>query len=92
MSVEFVELHDRVAVISKDEKNIRAEVEVLGANIILLTNGAFPERYKPAAHDFALCEQGCLLIIAPIVTLPTSRATFMKLNALASKLAGAICI
>lgn len=76
--------------ISKDEKAIRTEAEALDARIILITNEAFPERYKPAAHDFALCEQGRLLIIAPEQSLPSSRSTFLALNALAKKISDEI--
>lgn len=44
--------------ISRDEKTVRAEAEALGAKIIMITHKAFPERFKPAAHDFALCAEG----------------------------------
>ena len=50
--------------ISKEEKSIRAEAETLGANIILITHEAFPERYKPSEHNFNLCASGRLLIIS----------------------------
>lgn len=66
--------------ISKDEKQIREEAESAGAKIILLTNEVFHDRYKPSAHDFTLCEQGRLLILAPASPLPTSRQTFLYLN------------
>ena len=66
--------------ISKDEKQLRDEAESAGAKIILLTNEVFPDRYKPSAHDFTLCEQGRLLILAPASPLPTSRQTFLYLN------------
>ncbi|MDE5653560.1 MAG: transposase, partial [Muribaculaceae bacterium] len=50
--------------ISPAEKEIRSEAESLNAKIILITHEPFPERYKPAAHNFALCEEGRLLIIS----------------------------
>ncbi|MDE5785333.1 MAG: hypothetical protein K2H98_02265 [Duncaniella sp.] len=50
--------------ISKEEKAIRSEAEALGAKIILIVPEAFPERFKPAAHNFTLCSQGRLLIIS----------------------------
>lgn len=50
--------------ISKDEKDIRSVAESLDAKIILITHEAFHDRYKPAAHDFALCAEGRLLIIS----------------------------
>ncbi|MDE7421275.1 MAG: hypothetical protein K2N35_13835 [Muribaculaceae bacterium] len=50
--------------ISADEKGIRSEAEAIDAKIILIVHEAFPDRYKPAAHDFALCAEGRLLIIS----------------------------
>lgn len=72
--------------ISRDEKAIRAEVEAVDAKIILLTNEAFPERFKPASHDFNRCIDGRLLIIAPEESLPPARETFLRLNSLAAKI------
>lgn len=72
--------------ISQAEKEIRREAESVDGKIILLTNEAFPERYKPAAHDFERCELGRLLIIAPLETLPTTRDTFLRLNAFAGRI------
>lgn len=74
--------------ISPAEKEVRQEAEQSGGKIILLTNNAFPERYKPAAHDFALCEQGRLLILAPLESMPDCRETFLALNRLAEGVAG----
>ena len=75
--------------ISKEEKSIRVEAEKHGANIILITHEAFPERYKPAAHDFELCTQGRLLIISlglpPNTTL--TREHCLRMNALAEMIA-----
>lgn len=50
--------------ISKDEKAIRYEAETNSASLILITHETFPERFKPAAHDFELCSAGRLLIIS----------------------------
>lgn len=50
--------------IHAEEKEIRSKAEELGAKIILITHTAFGERYKPGARDFALCEEGRLLIIS----------------------------
>lgn len=50
--------------ISPTEKAIRTKAESLGAKIILVTHEAFPERFKPAAHDFQQCSEGRLLIIS----------------------------
>ncbi|MDE6564971.1 MAG: hypothetical protein K2L92_09120 [Muribaculaceae bacterium] len=68
--------------ISPAEKAIRSEAEALNAKIILITNEAMPERYKPAAHDFALCEAGRLLIIS--LPMEISRAACLAMNTLAA--------
>lgn len=71
------------------EKKIRAESEAIGANIILIVHEAFPEKYKPHAHDFALCEQGRLLIISLGLPAKTelTRGLCMRMNKLAATLA-----
>lgn len=77
--------------ISKEEKAIRDRAEAIGARIILITHEAFPERFKPAAHDFDLCTEGRLLIISfglPIGT-PLTRDICLQMNALAETLAQA---
>lgn len=71
--------------ISKEEKSIRSEAESVGARIILITHEAFLDRFKPAAHDFELCQQGRLLIISlgfPVKTSLT-RETCLIMNDLA---------
>lgn len=75
--------------ISREEKEIRAAAEALGANIILITHEAFGERYKPAAHDFDLCSDGRLLIISLGLppTTPLTRPLCEQMNALAEKIA-----
>lgn len=74
--------------ISKAEKAIRAEAEVLGASLILITHEAFPHRFKPSAHDFDLCSSGRLLIIS--LGEPTgtelSRELCERMNALAEEI------
>lgn len=75
--------------ISPAEKAIRTEVESLGANIILITHEAFPERYKPAKHDFDLCSTGRLLILSlglPPAT-PLTRSVCIAMNTFAALLA-----
>ena len=60
--------------ISKAEKDIRKDAEVLGVKIILIVHEELPKLFKPAAHDFALCAEGRLLIISlglPIGTILT---------------------
>ena len=74
--------------ISKEEKAVRSEVETLGAPIIQITHEAFPERFKPAAHDFALCSSGRLLIISlglPCATELT-RDLCQRMNALSDEI------
>lgn len=74
--------------ISQAEKAIRAKAEGLGARIILITLEAFAERYKPAAHDFALCSEGRLLIISMGLPAKTelTRSHCISMNALAERL------
>ncbi|MBD5224712.1 MAG: hypothetical protein HDS68_01925 [Bacteroidales bacterium] len=78
--------------ISKEEKSIRTEAESLGAGIILITHESFPDRFKPAAHDFALCTTGRLLIIS--LGLPAtsklSRPLCLRMNTLAATLAATL--
>lgn len=71
--------------ISKTEKDIREEAESLNAKIILITHETFTERFKPAAHNFALCEQGRLLIISLGMPPKTelTRQHCLAMNALA---------
>lgn len=74
--------------ISAPEKEVRRELEMAGARIILITDQHFPERYKPYAHDFSLCEEGRMLVISirsPEQNL--SRATCLRMNALAEAIA-----
>ena len=73
--------------IAKKEKEIRKDAESKNAKIIMISNEAFGERYKPAAHDFHQCESGSLLIIAPVKDLPECRRTFLFLNRLAEDIA-----
>lgn len=77
--------------ISREERAIRSEAEALGARLILIVHEAFPERFKPAAHDFELCEQGRLLIISlghPMKT-PLTRDHCVTMNSLAKAIATA---
>lgn len=74
--------------ISPAEKAVRGEVESLGGKIILITHEAFPERFKPAKHDFSLCSEGRLLIVSLGKPTPAtlSRADCMAMNELATKI------
>ena len=71
------------AFISGKEKEIRKMAEEAEGKIILLVNEPFGERYKPGGHNFELCEQGRLLILAPDIVIPDSRQGFLFLNELA---------
>lgn len=77
--------------VSPEEKAIRQEAETKGSKIILISNEAFGERYKPCGHNFSLCESGKLLIISPAVSLPANRKYFLLMNEIAALIArGAI--
>lgn len=71
--------------ISSKEKSVRTKAEEMGAKIILITHETFPERFKPHAHDFALCAEGRLLIIS--LGLPSgatlTRSLCNRMNSLA---------
>ena len=75
--------------ISPAEKEIRSEAEALGGGIILIVHEELPARFKPAAHDFALCAEGRLLIIS--LGLPAAakltRPICERMNALAQTIA-----
>lgn len=75
--------------IHKFEKTVRAEAEANGAKIIIIVHESFPERFKPHAHDFALCEQGRLLIISLGLPIGTelSREHCVIMNNLAAVIA-----
>lgn len=73
--------------IAQKEKEVREKAESKNAKIILISNEAFGERYKPASHDFHQCESGSLLIIAPVKDMPESRRTFLFLYKLAEDIA-----
>lgn len=73
--------------ISPAEKAIRAEAEEAGGRLIVVTNSPMGERYKPAAHDFDLCEAGRLLIVSANLPADLSRRTCLAMNALAGKVA-----
>ncbi|MDE6811707.1 MAG: hypothetical protein K2J15_05085 [Muribaculaceae bacterium] len=75
--------------ISKSEKSVRSESEILGGKLILVTNESFPERYKPAAHDFDLCVAGRLLIVSigRPAGMGLTRADCLRMNSLAREIA-----
>ena len=51
--------------IAKSEKRIRDLAENEGGKFILIQDQPFGEIYKPSKHNFDLCSQGRLLIVAP---------------------------
>lgn len=74
--------------ISPFEKEIRYEAEEMGAKMILITHERFPERFKPALHDFNLCAEGRLMIISlgkPEGT-PLTHEICTEMNELAEKI------
>lgn len=82
------------AFISAKEKEIRRQVENAGGRIIIIQDRPFSDRGKPAAHDFALCCDGRLLIISPLDYLNLPRAEHpprwqcLDMNGLGEKLCG----
>lgn len=75
--------------ISPAEKAIRAEAEDVGGRIILIIPDAIGERYKPSGSDFALCEEGRMLIVAvpPTESKTLTRAHCMTMNGVAESIA-----
>lgn len=75
--------------ISTAEKEERRNAEALGAKIICIYPEPLPPRFKPSGHDFDLCTQGRLLILAPCERYgpKLSRSTCVALNALAERIA-----
>lgn len=51
--------------IHPEEKRVRQMAIESGGRIIQIAMNGFAEKYKPSGKDFALCEEGRLLIIAP---------------------------
>jgi hypothetical protein len=76
------------AFVSPDEKDIRKLAEELEAPIILITDQPFPDRYKPALHDFGQCSKGLLLILAPAAPWPEQRRRHrcQRMNLLAQRM------
>lgn len=72
--------------ISPDEKMVRHQCENVNGKIIVITNKPLKDREKPSAHDFDLCAQGRLLILAPMTHLSPGRETFLFLNSIAESL------
>lgn len=73
--------------ISKREKEIRREAELLGGRFILITNRPLGEREKPSGRDFELCAERRMLIIAPQSPLDFSRSACQQMNDLANRVA-----
>lgn len=71
--------------VSRAEKDVRAEAEALGAKFIIITHEAFGDRFKPSAHDFALCSEGRLVLISLGLSkgLPLTRGVCLRMNELA---------
>lgn len=69
--------------ISPAEKEIRKETEEAGGRFILIISEPMGERYKPAGHDFELCEAGRLLIVSANLPGDLSRQTCLTMNGLA---------
>lgn len=72
--------------ISPKEKEMRSICEKANGKLILLSTAPLKEREKPAAHNFHLCSEGRLLILAPMEPLPAGRAAFLWLNSIAESI------
>lgn len=74
--------------ISREEKEILRQAEEAGGKIILITNRQMGERFKPPARQFRLCEQGRLLILAPLeLAGELTRSTCLRMNFFAAEVA-----
>ena len=74
--------------VHKDEKKIRDLAESEGGKFILIQSEPFPEKFKPAKHNFNLCSEGKLLIIAPKAPFSKSfRQSCLAMNKLAEEIA-----
>ena len=75
--------------VAPEEKALRKEIEAIGAPMIVITYGAFPERFRPSGNDHELCRQGKLLIISLGLPEKTafSRQVCVQMNALAAEVA-----
>lgn len=75
--------------ISPTEKIIRNDAEMLGSKFILIQDQPFNDKFKPSKHNFELCSQGRLLIIAPKETMEEQsfRNKCIKMNELAEIIA-----
>ena len=62
-----------------------------GANLIIIRNEGFEERFKPSGLEFELCSEGRLLLLAPwpdkLRRSVVTRAEALEMNALAAKIA-----
>ena len=75
---------------SPEEKAVCAEAIGMGGRIIQLQLDGMPERFKPVGHEFELCQEGRLLILAPWPDGTNSTLTREKaltLNHYASRIA-----
>ena len=67
---------------------MRDRAVALGGNLIIIRNEGFQEKFKPQGHEFDLCCQGRLLLIAPwpeqLKRTVVSRSEALKMNELAS--------
>lgn len=72
------------------ERDIRDRAIALGGRIVTVRADGFRDRFKPCASEFALCQQGRLLLLAPWSDRPADTVTrreALSLNDLAAALA-----
>lgn len=72
--------------ISRDEREVRDLACETDGRFIQIVNDPMDEHYKPMGRDFDLCQQGRLLIIAPMAqkTETLTRQACLEMNALAA--------
>ncbi len=73
--------------ISKAEKEVRAAAIEAGGRIIEIRPEPMGERFKPIGGSFQLCEEGRLLIVAPVGGADLTRKRCLDLNAVAATIA-----
>lgn len=77
--------------ISEGEKAVRNLAVDNSASIIHILPNGFPERFKPSGREFVLCQEGRLLLIAPVEfrsrRFIVSREQCLEMNELAELIA-----
>ena len=75
--------------LSRYEKIVREKAEKIDARLIHIQHEAFPDKFKPAKHDFELCSRGRLLIIS--MGMPRGTELSYEICTKMNELAASIC-